>query len=286
MNPSSNDSVVSPYVLSSIFTSRYHQHLNHLNDLAFNHTKLLQEMMEKRPFELADPSDQRKRSFPETESSKSDAQTNKRSRKQSNPQQLLRSDQELAKDENQLEPASHPPPPPPLPPPISLERLFETFQKEFFAASSLGVKRFLPASPTLLPIFPPHSMPPFPPFARLFHPNPNAYPPPFHFATAKKRRTKVKSSHASITHFCLAFRSRILASHRASHRNFLIRTRRIRMICLMTTRSKVHPINPPNKSTTNTLTKPWITTAFKSVVSSSSLRPRRLSSFLLFQRQC
>ena len=197
MNPSNADSVVSPYILSSIFTSRYHQHLNHLNDLAFNHTKLLQEMMEKRPFEpAADPSDQRKRSYAETELNKSDGQTNKRSRKQSNPQQVLRSDQDLGKDENRIEPAIPSPALPP--PPISLERFFETFQKEFLAASSLGVKRFLPPSPSLLPLFPPHPMPPFPPFTRLIHPNPHAYPPPFHFTAVKKRRTKVKSSNRFI----------------------------------------------------------------------------------------
>lgn len=211
MNPSSNDSLVSPYALPSIFTSRYHQHLNHLNDLAFNHTRLLQEMMEKRTF---DSIDQRKRSYPDIEPIKFDSQANKRSRKQSNPQQVLRSDQDAAKDENHVDSPLHSTAtttaaaaaaavlPPPLPstsiPPISLEKLFETFQKGFLAASSLGIKRFIPSSPSLLPIFPPsihHPIPPFAPFPRLIHPNhQHGFAPPFHFATAKKRRTKVKKN--------------------------------------------------------------------------------------------
>ena len=33
---------------SAVFNSRYHQHLNHLNDMAFTHTKILQEIIEKR----------------------------------------------------------------------------------------------------------------------------------------------------------------------------------------------------------------------------------------------
>ncbi|CAF1126138.1 unnamed protein product [Rotaria sp. Silwood1] len=36
------------YLLPSVFNPRYHQHLNHLNDMAFTHTKMLQELIEKR----------------------------------------------------------------------------------------------------------------------------------------------------------------------------------------------------------------------------------------------
>lgn len=39
MNPSS--------FFPTTFQARFQQHLNHLNDLAFNHTKMLKEMMEK-----------------------------------------------------------------------------------------------------------------------------------------------------------------------------------------------------------------------------------------------
>ncbi|CAF4313917.1 unnamed protein product, partial [Rotaria magnacalcarata] len=49
MNPSTNNNTntaFSPYLLS-----RFHQHLNHLNDMAFAHTKILQEIIEKRSVE-------------------------------------------------------------------------------------------------------------------------------------------------------------------------------------------------------------------------------------------
>ncbi|CAM4765779.1 unnamed protein product [Rotaria magnacalcarata] len=46
MNPSTAN--FSPYLLSSVFNPRYHQHLNHLNDMAFTHTKMLQEIIDKR----------------------------------------------------------------------------------------------------------------------------------------------------------------------------------------------------------------------------------------------
>ena len=45
MNPPAN---FSSYLLPSVFNPRYHQHLNHLNDMAFTHTKMLQEIIEKR----------------------------------------------------------------------------------------------------------------------------------------------------------------------------------------------------------------------------------------------
>ncbi|CAF0778638.1 unnamed protein product [Adineta steineri] len=48
MNPSTN---FSSYLLPSVFDPRYHQHLNHLNDMAFTHTKMLQEIIEKRSVE-------------------------------------------------------------------------------------------------------------------------------------------------------------------------------------------------------------------------------------------
>ncbi|CAF4791442.1 unnamed protein product, partial [Rotaria sp. Silwood2] len=46
MNPSTTN--FSSYLLPSVFNPRYHQHLNHLNDMAFTHTKMLQELIEKR----------------------------------------------------------------------------------------------------------------------------------------------------------------------------------------------------------------------------------------------
>lgn len=187
MNPANNDSLVSPYLVSSMFTSRFHQHLNHLNDLAFNHTKLLKEMMEKRSFAPNDLAEQRKRSFPEMESAKIDSQSNKRPRKQSNPQQLPRSDEDASKDETATEPTA---------PPISMEKIFETFQKEFLNASPFGMKRFFPSPLPPLPLVPPALPGLFPPlpnfssFPRLALPTQHTYPP-FHFAAAKKRRTKV-----------------------------------------------------------------------------------------------
>ncbi|UJR31155.1 hypothetical protein I4U23_018662 [Adineta vaga] len=52
MNPSTN---FSSYLLPSVFNPRYHQHLNHLNDMAFTHTKMLQEIIEKRSVESSSP---------------------------------------------------------------------------------------------------------------------------------------------------------------------------------------------------------------------------------------
>jgi hypothetical protein len=94
MNSSPNNHF-SPYLLS-----RFHQHLNHLNDMAFAHTKILQEIIEKRSIESSSlhgsitpsPSsssssptnDSRKRSYPH------DNHSNKRSRKQSKPQQVVK----------------------------------------------------------------------------------------------------------------------------------------------------------------------------------------------------
>lgn len=48
MNPPTN---FSSFLLPSVFNPRYHQHLTHLNDMAFNHTKMLQEIIEKRSIE-------------------------------------------------------------------------------------------------------------------------------------------------------------------------------------------------------------------------------------------
>jgi hypothetical protein len=99
MNSSPNNHF-SPYLLS-----RFNQHLNHLNDMAFAHTKILQDMIEKRSMEsmissphgsiTSSPSssssttiDSRKRSYPHD--NKNDNHLNKRPRKQSKPQQLLK----------------------------------------------------------------------------------------------------------------------------------------------------------------------------------------------------
>lgn len=54
MNPAAN---FSSYLLPSVFNPRYHQHLNHLNDMAFTHTKMLQDIIEKRSMDsLSSPS--------------------------------------------------------------------------------------------------------------------------------------------------------------------------------------------------------------------------------------
>lgn len=110
MNSSATNSntTFSPYLLS-----RFHQHLNHLNDMAFTHTKILQEIIEKRSNEpiLASPNgsmssspsssastidsiQQRKRSYPSNDNQdiKNENHLNKRPRKQSKPQQLLKID--------------------------------------------------------------------------------------------------------------------------------------------------------------------------------------------------
>ena len=113
MNPA--NSLFPPYLLPSAFNTRYHQHLNHLNDMAFNHTKILQEMIEKRSVEpmassphgsisssssssttttTLDSIQQRKRAFASLETMKDEAQANKRSRKQSKPQQVRPDDEE------------------------------------------------------------------------------------------------------------------------------------------------------------------------------------------------
>ncbi|CAF1266251.1 unnamed protein product [Rotaria sordida] len=44
------------YLLPSVFNPRYHQHLNHLNDMAFTHTKMLQELIEKRSIDSSSSS--------------------------------------------------------------------------------------------------------------------------------------------------------------------------------------------------------------------------------------
>jgi hypothetical protein len=110
MNSSTNNNHpntgFSPYLLS-----RFHQHLNHLNDMAYTHTKILQEIIEKRSNEpiissphgsiSSSPSSssstidsnhqQRKRSYPANDhhERKNENHVNKRPRKQSKPQQLL-----------------------------------------------------------------------------------------------------------------------------------------------------------------------------------------------------
>jgi hypothetical protein len=106
-NNNNNNTSFSPYLLS-----RFHQHLNHLNDMAFTHTKILQEIIEKRSNEpmtssphgsiSSSPSSssstidsiQRKRSYPcnDNHEMKNENHLNKRPRKQSKPQQLLQID--------------------------------------------------------------------------------------------------------------------------------------------------------------------------------------------------
>lgn len=110
----------SPYLLS-----RFHQHLNHLNDMAFAHTKILQEIMEKHSNEpmtssprgsissspsssssTIDSNQQRKRSYDEQQI-KNENHLNKRPRKQSKPQHLLQSehaklDEQSSSDEEEI----------------------------------------------------------------------------------------------------------------------------------------------------------------------------------------
>ncbi|CAF3401475.1 unnamed protein product [Rotaria socialis] len=113
MNPSTNNNNNNNAVFSPYLLSRFHQHLNHLNDMAFAHTKILQEIIEKRSVEpmTSSPrgsisssssstspsttdSTQRKRSYPcsDNHESKHENHLNKRPRKQSKPQQLLKID--------------------------------------------------------------------------------------------------------------------------------------------------------------------------------------------------
>lgn len=104
-----NNATFSPYLLS-----RFHQHLNHLNDMAFTHTKILQEIIEKRSNEpittsphgsissssstsssstTNDSNKQRKRSYPcndDNSDIKNENHLNKRPRKQSKPQQFVK----------------------------------------------------------------------------------------------------------------------------------------------------------------------------------------------------
>ena len=47
MNTNPSNAFLFPSIAPSIFHSRFQQHLNHLNDMAFNHTKFLKEMLEK-----------------------------------------------------------------------------------------------------------------------------------------------------------------------------------------------------------------------------------------------
>ena len=98
-----NSSTTNPTTFSPYLLSRYHQHLNHLNDVAFTHTKILQEIIEKHSNEpitssphgsvssspsssssTADSIQQRKRSYPCND--KNENHINKRPRKQSRPQ--------------------------------------------------------------------------------------------------------------------------------------------------------------------------------------------------------
>ena len=126
MNPSTNNTIISPYLLSSVFNSRYHQHLNHLNDMAFTHTKILQEIMEKRSIEPMASSphgsissssstssstidsiqqQQRKRSYPCIDNNDIKHDNHKRPRKQSKPQQVLKIDkneQSQSSDEEEM----------------------------------------------------------------------------------------------------------------------------------------------------------------------------------------
>ncbi|CAF1232885.1 unnamed protein product [Adineta steineri] len=109
-----NNTTLSPYLLT-----RFHQHLNHLNDMAFTHTKILQEIIEKRSIEsittssLSSPhgsissssptssssitidsnQQQRKRSYPSHDDNHEIKNENKRPRKQPKPQQLVKIDQ-------------------------------------------------------------------------------------------------------------------------------------------------------------------------------------------------
>ncbi|CAF1231525.1 unnamed protein product [Adineta steineri] len=105
-----NNTTFAPYLLT-----RFHQHLNHLNDMAFTHTKILQEIIEKRSIEssLSSPhgsissssptssssitidsnQPQRKRSYPSHDDTHEIKNENKRPRKQSKPQQLVKIDQ-------------------------------------------------------------------------------------------------------------------------------------------------------------------------------------------------
>ncbi|CAF1082452.1 unnamed protein product [Adineta ricciae] len=110
MNSSTNNPTsFSPYLLS-----RFHPHLNHLNDMAFVHTKILQEIIEKRSSQSLNSSphgsvssssptsssstaadshqqeQQRKRSYPCHDDQHDMKNENKRSRKQSKPQQLVK----------------------------------------------------------------------------------------------------------------------------------------------------------------------------------------------------
>jgi hypothetical protein len=117
MNSSTNNNTsFSPYLLS-----RFHQHLNHLNDMAFTHTKILQEIIEKRSNEpitssphgsissspsssssTVDSIQQRKRSYPcnDNHEIKNENHLNKRPRKQSKPQQLLQIDNQKTTEQS------------------------------------------------------------------------------------------------------------------------------------------------------------------------------------------
>ncbi|UJR15526.1 hypothetical protein I4U23_002465 [Adineta vaga] len=114
MNSSTNNTNHHPSSFSPYLLSRFHQHLNHLNDMAFAHTKILQEMIEKRPLQsihssphgsissssptstsstTVDSNQQqqqpRKRSYPCHDDQHEIKNENKRPRKQSKPQQLV-----------------------------------------------------------------------------------------------------------------------------------------------------------------------------------------------------
>ena len=118
-NPATTNA--SPYLLSSMFNTRYHQHLNHLNDMAFTHTKILQDIIDKRateptavspPGSLSSSSSSstssssmhsqtpRKRAYPRPDETKGDSPTSKRPRKQSQPRHVTRT------DNNGLEPSA------------------------------------------------------------------------------------------------------------------------------------------------------------------------------------
>lgn len=109
----------SPYLLS-----RFHQHLNHLNDMAFAHTKILQEIMEKRSNEpitssprgsmsssssssssTIDSIQQQKRAFSSMDNHeiKNENHLNKRPRKQSKPQHLRQNEHSKVDEQSSSE---------------------------------------------------------------------------------------------------------------------------------------------------------------------------------------
>ena len=84
MNPSAN---FSSYLLPSVFNPRYHQHLNHLNDMAFTHTKMLQEIIEKRSVESSSPASPSSSNSPKAATSNDSIQQRTNSHSYSDEQQ-------------------------------------------------------------------------------------------------------------------------------------------------------------------------------------------------------